>query len=105
MDSDSVGGEQEPSPSRAGSHRDDQYHQNTIPLFTGEYPVPSAAAMAIVGAANRRSGPLPPQRVGTRIAVWPATAGMLMHRAAESESPELLTAQVDAEVVVEARPE
>jgi nuclear pore complex protein Nup205 len=105
LDSDSVGGEQEPSPSRAGSHRDDQYHQNANPPFAGEYPVPSAAAMAIVGAANRRSVPLPPQRVGTRIAVWPATAGMLMRRAAESESPEVLTAQVDVEVVVEARHE
>lgn len=103
LDSDSVGGGDGPSPSRAGSHREDQYHQNANPLFTGEYPVPSAAAMAIVGAANRRSVPLPSQTVGTRIAVWPATAGMLMRRAAESESPEVLTAQVDVEVVVEAR--
>lgn len=89
-------------PSRARPHPDNHRHHNANPLFPGIYPGPSAAAMAIVGAASRRVVPLPPQRVGTRIAVWPAIAGFPLRRATtESESPEVLTPQVDVEVVIE----
>jgi len=84
----------------AGSNLDN-LHSNANPLFPGFYQVPSAAAMALVGAASRRAVPLPPQRVGTRIAVWPAIAGIQLRRSAESESAEFLTPEVEVEVVVE----
>jgi hypothetical protein len=46
-----------------------------MPFFLGYHNPPSAAAIALVGAASRRSMmPLLPQRQpGTRVAVWPLT--------------------------------
>lgn len=82
------------------SHNSDYRRRTSNPLFPGSYPFPSAAAMALVGAASRRLAPLPPQRVRTRIAVWPAIAGMQLRRT-ESETPEVLTPQVEVEVVAE----
>lgn len=83
----------------AGFNSNNPHINNSNPLFPGFYSVPSAAAMALVGAASRRAVPLPPQRVGTRIAVWPAIAGIQLRRT-ESESPEVLTPEVEDEVVV-----
>ena len=81
--------------SSSGNH-----HRRSNPLFPGFYPVPSAAAMALVGAASRRAVPLPPQRVGTRIAVWPAITGTQLRRT-ESGSSGSLPPQAEVEVVVE----
>ena len=83
----------------AGSNSDN-HHRSTNPLFPGFYPVPSAAAMALVGAASRRGVQPPPQRVGTRIAVWPAIAGIQLRRT-ESGSSGGLPPQSEVEVVVE----
>lgn len=78
----------------------DNYHRGSNPLFPGFYPVPSAAAMALVGAASRRPVPLPPRRVGTRIAVWPAIAGIQLRRT-ESGASGVLPPQIEVKVVVE----
>jgi hypothetical protein len=50
-----------------------------MPFFLGYHNPPSAAAIALVGAASRRSMmPLLPQRQpGTRVAVWPLTQDTL----------------------------
>nr|PNR28894.1 hypothetical protein PHYPA_027586 [Physcomitrium patens] len=79
----------------------DHYHRRSNPLRQGFYQLPSAAAMALVGAASKRAVPLPPQRsVGTRIAVWPAIAGMQLRRT-KSGTREVSAPQVEVEVVVE----
>lgn len=49
--------------------------QDSSLFCSGFYSLPSAAALALVGAASRKTVPLPPQRIGTRVAVWPTIAG------------------------------
>uniref|UniRef100_A0A7I4C4Z9 Uncharacterized protein n=1 Tax=Physcomitrium patens TaxID=3218 RepID=A0A7I4C4Z9_PHYPA len=79
----------------------ENYHRRSSPLCPGFYPLPSAAAMALVGAASRRAAPLPPQRsVQTRISVWPAIAGIQLRRT-ELGSPGVLSPQVEVDMVEE----
>jgi hypothetical protein len=58
---------------------EDDGSRSKMPFFLGYQNPPSAAAIALVGAASRRSMmPLVPQRQpGTRVAVWPLTQDTL----------------------------
>ncbi|KAH8944438.1 hypothetical protein BDL97_13G110700 [Sphagnum fallax] len=58
---------------------EDDGSRSKMPFFLGYQNPPSAAAIALVGAASRRSMmPLLPQRQpGTRVAVWPLTQDTL----------------------------
>lgn len=71
-------------------------------LFCPEfYSLPSAAALALVGAASRKAVPLPPQRIGTRVAVWPAIAGEGQVEGNESGFQGIILLQPEVRVIVE----
>jgi hypothetical protein len=62
---------------------------------------PSAAALALVGAASRKTVPLPPQRIGTRVAVWPAIAAGGQVEGSESGFQGGILLQPEVRVIVE----